>query len=74
MRGANEGSSFCLNAPDNAIEKSLFSILLEHDAPTISVEIDGSLILDTSYSISILQPRISRGGVRVTSAKPYGVS
>jgi hypothetical protein len=77
MRGANEGSSFCLNDPDNAVEKSLVSILLEHGSPSILVEIDGIariLILDTSLRIPILQPGVSRGGVRVTSAKSCRVT
>jgi hypothetical protein len=49
---------------------------LESGAPTISVEIEGMtrrLILDTG-SVSIMQPGISTGDVRVTSAKPYGVT
>jgi hypothetical protein len=77
VRDENEGSSFRLNAPDKVAEKSLVSILLEHGAPTVCVEIEGvarSLILDTGSNISILQPEVSRGDVMVISAKPYGVT
>jgi hypothetical protein len=50
---------------------------LESGATTISVEIEGMarrLILDTGSNVSIMQPGISTGDVRVTSAKPYGVT
>ena len=73
----NEDSSFHLNAPDNAVVKSAVCVLLEHGTPTISVEIEGmsrSLILDTGSNVSILQPGVSRGDVRVTTMEPYGVT
>jgi len=41
------------------------------------VEIEGmsrSLILDTGYAISILQPGVSRGDVHLTDVEPYGVT
>jgi hypothetical protein len=38
---ANEDGFFRLNTPGNAVEKSSFSILVEHGAPSISVEIEG---------------------------------
>jgi hypothetical protein len=50
---------------------------LEHGTPTISDEIDGMsriLILDTGFSLSILQRGVSRDDVRVTTMKPYGVT
>jgi hypothetical protein len=50
---------------------------LESGSSTISVEKEGMarrLILDTDSNVSILQPCISTGDVRVTSAKPYGVT
>ena len=50
---------------------------MEQGAPTISVEIDGvarRLILDTDSNVLILQTRVSTGDVKVTLAKPYGVT
>ena len=72
-----EDSSFCLNAPENAVMKPVVPILLEHGTPTISVEIEGmsrSPILDTGSKVSIMQPGISRGNVKVTTLEPYGVT
>jgi hypothetical protein len=71
----NEDSSFHLATRDNTVKKFLVSVLLELGAPTISVETEGMtrhLILDTG-SVLIMQPGISTGDVRLTSAKPYGV-
>ena len=71
----NEDSSFHLIAPDNAVAKSTVCVLLEHGTPTISVEIEGmsrSLVLDTGSNVSILQPGVSRGDVRVTTTEPCG--
>jgi hypothetical protein len=70
-------SSFHLSAPETAVGKTKVPILLEHGTPTISVEIEGMsrrLILDTSSNVSILQPGISRGDIRVTTMEPYGVT
>jgi hypothetical protein len=76
-RGANDDSSFHLNAPDNAVTKSTVDILLEHGTPTNLVQIEGMsrrLILDTGSNISILQPGVSRGDIKVTTMEPYGVT
>ena len=73
----NEDSSFHLIAPDNAVAKSTVCVLLEHGTPTISVEIEGmsrSLVLDTGSNVSILQPGVSRGDVRVTTMEQQSVS
>ena len=77
IRGENEGSSFHLDAPDNAAKKSLVSIILEQGTPTVRVEIEEmlrSLIIDTSSNISILQPGMSRRDVSVTTTRPCGVA
>jgi len=50
---------------------------LEHGTPTVSVEIEGvprRLILDTGSNVSILQPGVSQSDVRITAAKPHGVT
>jgi hypothetical protein len=76
-RGVNEDSPFRLTVPDNAVTKSEVAIQLEHGTPTILVEIEGvsrKLILDTGSNVSILQPGVSRGDVRVTNMEPYGVT
>jgi len=77
VRGENEGSSFHLDAPDNAAMKSMVSIVLEQGTPTVRVEIEGmlrSLIIDTCFNVSILQPGMSRRDVSVTTTRPYGVT
>jgi len=56
---------------------SLSSVLLEHDTPSISVDIEGvarSLILDTGSNVSIMQHGISGSVVQVTHIRPYGVT
>ena len=56
-RGVEEGSSFPLNAPENAVTKLMVPILLEHGTRTISAEREGmsrSLILDTGSNIPIM--------------------
>ena len=76
-RGVEEGSSFSLNTPENAVTKLTVPILLEHGTPTISAEIEGmsrSLILDTGANISIMQLGISRSKAQVTTLKPHGVT
>ena len=75
-RGEKADSSFHLSGPDNAVKQFSVSVLLEQGAPTISVEIGVSrrLILDTGSNVSILQPRMSTGDVKVTLAKQYGVT
>jgi hypothetical protein len=76
-RGVNEDSSFRLTVPDNAVTKSEVTMQLEHGTPTILVEIEGissKLILDTGSNVSIVQPGVSRGDVRVTNMEPYGVT
>jgi hypothetical protein len=73
----NEDSSFRLTVPDNAVTKSEVVMQLEQGIPTILVEIEGmsrKLIRDTGSNVSILQPRVSRGDVRVTNMEPYGVT
>jgi hypothetical protein len=42
-RGANDDSSFHLNAPDNAVAKSTDAILLENGTPIILVETRGNV-------------------------------
>jgi hypothetical protein len=77
VRGVIEDSSLHLNAPENAVSRHKVSISMEHDAPTISVDIEGmsrSLILDTGFTISILQPGVSRGDVHVTAVETCGVT
>jgi len=77
VRGANEDSSFHLATPDKAVKKFSVSVRLELGAPTISAETEGiarRLILDTSSNVSIMQSGISTGDVRLTPAKPYGVT
>ena len=59
----NEGSSFHLNAPVNAAMKSPVSVMLEQGTLNIIVKIEGmprSLIIDTGFNVSILQPGMSR--------------
>ena len=76
-RGVKEGSSFRLNAPENAVRKLTVPILLEHGTPTISAEIENmlrSLILDTASNVSIMQRGISRSNVQVTTLEPCGVT
>jgi hypothetical protein len=61
--------SLRLNAPDNAVVKPLVSVLLEHESPTISVDVEGMsriLILDTGSNVSILQAGVSRSDFKVT--------
>jgi hypothetical protein len=74
----NKDSSFRHAAPDNAVTKSEVATQLEHGTSTILVETEGvssKLILDTTSSnVSILQPGVSRGDVRVASMEPYGVT
>lgn len=73
----SEDSSLRLNASDNAVDKPSGSVLLEHGALSISVNIEGlsrRLVLDTGSNISILQPGLSRNDVKVTGMKPYGVT
>jgi hypothetical protein len=73
----NEDSFFQLNALENAVEKLKVPILMEHDTPSISVVIEGmlrSLIMETGFNVSVLQPRISRGDLRVTTLEPYGLT
>ena len=56
---------------------SSVSLSLEHGTPTISVQMEGvsrCLILDTGSNVSILQPGVSSGDVRVTAQKPHGVT
>jgi len=77
MRGANKDNSFHLATSDNAVKTFSVSVLSELDTPTISVQIEGIarlLILDTGSNVSIMQPGISTGDVRVTSVQPYGVT
>ena len=55
----------------------LSSVSLEHDTPSISVDIEGvarRLILDTGSNVSIMQPGISGSVVQVTHIRPYGVT
>jgi hypothetical protein len=73
----SEDSSLRLCPSDNAVEKIMVSVLLEHGTPSVSVEIEGRpkrLILDTGSNVSILQPGMSRREVWDTRMKPYGVT
>jgi hypothetical protein len=77
VRGANEGSSLHLYAPENGVCRTTAFILLKQGTPTIMVEIEGvrrDLILDTGSNISIFQPGMSTRDVRCTSVKPYGIT
>ena len=70
-------SSSRLKAHENAVASPVVSVQLEHGTPFIWVDIEGvsrSLILDAGYNISILQPGISKGDMRVTTERPYGVT
>jgi hypothetical protein len=69
--------SFRLHAPENAVDKPKVPTMLEHGTPTISVEIVGmsrTLILDIGSNVSIQQPGVSRGDVKVTKMEPFGVT
>jgi hypothetical protein len=49
-------------------------VQLEHDTPTILVEIEGmsrKLIIDTGSNVSILQPGLSRGYVEIAQTEPF---
>jgi hypothetical protein len=73
----NEDSSFRLTVPEKAVDKPPVNIALECGTSLISVCIEGisrSLILDTGSDVSILQPGISTSDVKVTDARPYGVT
>jgi hypothetical protein len=73
----SEDSSLHLNTPERAVMASISSVLLEHDTPSISVDIEGvarRLILDTWSNVSIMQPSISGSVVQVTHIRPYGVT
>jgi len=75
--GVKKGSSFRLNAHENAVTKLTVPISLEHGTPNISAVTGGmlrSLILDTGSNISIMQPGISRRNIKVTTQEPYGVT
>ena len=73
----SEDSSLHLITPEKAVMVSLSSALLEHDTPSISVNIERvarCLILDTGPKVSIMQPGISGSAVEVTHIRPYGVT
>jgi hypothetical protein len=73
----NEDSSFHLTVPEKAVDKPPVNIALECGTPLISVCIEGisrSLILDTGSNVSILKSGISSRDVKVTDARPYGVT
>jgi len=73
----NEDSSFRLTVAEKAADKPPVNIALECGTPLISVCIEGitrNLILDTGSNVSILQPGISSRDVKVTDARPYGVT
>jgi len=69
--------SLHLNTPENAVNNHKVSISMEHGAPTISIEIQGtsrSLISDTGSIIFIVQPGVSRSDVHFTAVEPYAVT
>ena len=73
----NEDSSFRLTVLEKAVDKPPVNIALECGTPLISVCIEGTsrnLILDTGSNVSIIQPGISSSDVKVTDARPYGVT
>jgi hypothetical protein len=73
----SEDSSLHLITPEKAVMVSLSSALLEHDTPSISVNIERvarRLILDTGSNVSIMQPGISGSAVEVTHIRPCGVT
>ena len=70
-------SSLHLGVSENAVETPIVAGLLEHGAPSVTLEIEGKLrrlILDTSSNVSIPQLRVSRIDVTNTSLKPNGVT
>jgi len=73
----NEDRSFRLTVPEKAVDKPAVIIALECGTPFISVCIEGisrNLILDTGSNFWILQPGISSSDVKITDARPYGVT
>ena len=59
------------------LSDNLTSVLLEHGAPPITLEIEGKwrrLIADTGSSVSILRPVVSRRDMRDTSLRLLGVT
>jgi hypothetical protein len=73
----NDDSSFRPTVPEKAVDKPPVSIALECGTPLVSVCIEGitrSLILLDTGSVSILKPGISSSDVRVTDARPFGVT
>jgi len=73
----NEDSSFRLTVPEKAVDKPPVNIALECGTPLISVCIEGisrNLILDAGSNVSILQAGISSSDIKVTDARPYGVT
>jgi hypothetical protein len=76
-RGVKEDSSCRLTSPENAVAKKPIPFLLEHGTPFFTVDIEGvkrRLILDSGFSVSILQEGISCEDMRDTPLKPYWVT
>ena len=77
VRGESGDSSLHLGVPENAVGKTNIAVLLEHGAPSITLEIEGKwrrLFVDAGSSVSILQPGVSRRDLRDTSLRPFGVT
>jgi len=77
VRGESANSSFHLVVSGNAVGTSTIAVLLEHGAPSITLEIEGKLqrlIVDTGSNVSIHQPGVSRRDLTDTSLRPFGVT
>jgi len=66
-----------ISVPENVLEKREIAVMLEHDTPSITLEIEGKwqrLIVVTGTNVSILQPGVSRGEFRDNSLRRFGVT
>jgi len=71
------GSYLQLKTTEKAVMLTESSVLLEHDTPYISVDVDGvarRLILDPLSNDSLMQPCISGIAVKVTHILTYGIT
>jgi len=77
IRGESGSRSLHLGVPKNAVGKPTIAVVLEHGAPSITLEINGKymrLIVDTGSKVSILQPGLSRRELRDPSLRPFCVT
>ena len=59
VRGENEGSSFHLDAPNNAARNSMISVVMERGTPTVRIELEEmqrNLIVDTAPMFRFCNP------------------